>query len=65
MKGAEVKRLRKRLGMTQTEFAQLLGVHRVTATRWEIGATKVQAPMAKLIRMIGQSKNITRRRSTK
>jgi DNA-binding transcriptional regulator YiaG len=57
MKGAEVERLRKRLGMTQAEFAKLLGVHRVTVTRWETEAVTIQPPMAKLIRMIVNSRS--------
>jgi len=52
MRGTDVRRLRKRLGLTQAKFARLLGVHRVSVARWETGATEVQAPMAKLIRMI-------------
>jgi DNA-binding transcriptional regulator YiaG len=57
MQGSEVQRLRKRLNLTQTQFAKLLGVHRVTLTRWETGAIKVQAPMAKLIRMIVRARS--------
>jgi DNA-binding transcriptional regulator YiaG len=57
MQATEVRRLRKRLGLTQARFGRLLGVHRVTVTRWESGATEVQAPMAKLIRMIVKAKS--------
>jgi DNA-binding transcriptional regulator YiaG len=52
MQSDDVQRLRKRLGLTQAKFARLLGVHRVSVARWESGASKVQAPMAKLIRLI-------------
>ena len=31
---------RRALGLTQTSAAALLGVHRVTYTRWETGAQK-------------------------
>ena len=30
-----VKKARKKLGMTQSEFAAALGVTRITVTRWE------------------------------
>ena len=35
MKGEEIKALRLRLGLTQTELAAEIGVHRVTVTKWE------------------------------
>ena len=52
----DVRRFRKRLGLTQAKFARLLGVHRVSVARWESGAAKVQAPMAKLIRLLVNAK---------
>ena len=33
-----LRKWRMRLGLTQTGAATLLGVHRVTYTRWETGA---------------------------
>ena len=33
-----VKELRKRLGMTQKQFAEAIGVHVVTIIRWEKGS---------------------------
>ena len=35
MKGEEIKALRLRLGLTQTELAAEIGVHRVTVAKWE------------------------------
>ena len=35
MQGKEIKQLRADLGLTQAEFAQLLGAHAVTVSRWE------------------------------
>ena len=40
-----VRELRERLGMTQAEFAQEVGVHVPTVSRWERGVMK-PAPMA-------------------
>lgn len=34
----DLKAWRERLGLTQQEAADLLGVHRVTVARWETGA---------------------------
>ena len=36
MKGEEIKALRLRLGLTQTELAAEIGVHQVTVARWPI-----------------------------
>ena len=35
MSGEQIRRLRNKLGLTQAELAQLLGVHAVTVSRWE------------------------------
>lgn len=38
MSPEEIRALRERLGLSQTEFGQLLGnVHQNTVSRWEIG----------------------------
>ena len=37
MKGEEIKALRLRLGLTQTELGAEIGVHQVTVARWETG----------------------------
>ena len=37
MKGEEIKALRLRLGLTQTELAAEIGVHQVSVARWETG----------------------------
>ena len=34
----KLKELRKRLGKTQKEFGEMLGVHVVTVIRWESGS---------------------------
>ena len=38
MKGEEIKALRLRLGLTQTELATEIGVHQVSVARWETGS---------------------------
>jgi transcriptional regulator with XRE-family HTH domain len=39
-----VRALRGRLGLTQPEFGRLVGVHRVTVSRWETGASPFRGP---------------------
>ena len=40
MDSKEIKAIRKRLGFTQTELANELGVNQVTVNRWENGKRK-------------------------
>jgi transcriptional regulator with XRE-family HTH domain len=35
--GHQIAELRKSLGLTQVEFAQLFGVHHMTVSKWERG----------------------------
>jgi len=37
MSSTEIKSLRKRLNLTQEQFAQLFGLHSITVIRWENG----------------------------
>jgi len=53
---------RKALGLTQEGAANLLGVHRVTYTRWETGA---QSPPKLIAMACLQFKQILENRSTK
>ena len=45
----EIKKLRQRLFMSQTEFAQELGVSYTTVNRWEMGRAKPTYKTMKLI----------------
>jgi DNA-binding transcriptional regulator YiaG len=56
MRAGDINRIRRRLALTQAQFAALLGVTRVTVARWEIGTVAVPKPMAKLIRMVVKSR---------
>lgn len=40
MGNGEIVKLRKRMGLNQEQFAQLLGVHKLTVSRWERGEAK-------------------------
>src|SRR5262245_57140620 len=47
--GSTLRAWRERLGLTQAEAAELLGVHAVTLARWEVGMRTPYAIVAKAI----------------
>ena len=49
MTGKELKRIRKRLGLKQTELADRIGVHWNTLARWERDEVPIRESMARLI----------------
>ena len=49
MHGRTLRRIRRRLGMTQPALAVTLGVHRVTIARWETGSRAVPRLVALLM----------------
>jgi putative zinc finger/helix-turn-helix YgiT family protein len=51
LSGAEIKFLRKNLSLKINEFAQLLGVDRVTVSRWENGHEKPSRSADRLLRL--------------
>jgi DNA-binding transcriptional regulator YiaG len=50
--GAEVRRIRHGLQLTQAALARELGVTRVTVVRWESGVYAIPEPTARLLRRI-------------
>ena len=59
----EVKRIRKRLGLTQAELAKELGVTRVSVARWEIGMYAVPEMAARLLeRLVRERRPMKRKR---
>ncbi len=63
MTPAEIQRTRKRLGLTQRQFAHLVGVHETTVAKWEAGMQPIRKTHATLIRLIAERE--TARRKTK
>jgi transcriptional regulator with XRE-family HTH domain len=55
MKGKELRAIRKRLGLTQLGFAELVGVTSNTVARWERDEMAVREPTARLIQRIAAS----------
>lgn len=54
MTGSEVQRIRKRLRLTQAQFARRVGVHRVTVVRWEGGILGIRESATRLIRLLAK-----------
>ena len=52
--GAEVRLLRKGMGITQEWLAQLMGVSPVTVSRWECGIRKPGKHVLVLVRIIAE-----------
>jgi DNA-binding transcriptional regulator YiaG len=44
-----IKQLREKLGVTQKELGEKLGVHVITVTRWETGACEPSGLAAKML----------------
>ena len=59
MKGNELRRIRKRMVLTQAQMAEVVGVTRNTVARWERDEVPMREPMARLIRMVAQTKHAT------
>lgn len=47
-----VAKLRKKLNMSQHAFAQYIGVHPMTVSRWERGETEPSKPILLLLALI-------------
>ena len=52
----EIKRIRNKSGMTQTVFANYLGVSKKTVEAWELGRTHPTGPAYRLINILEQEK---------
>lgn len=50
----QVKRLRRKLGLTGSKFAALIGCHPVTLRRWEAGLRPVSPMAERLMRLLAQ-----------
>jgi DNA-binding transcriptional regulator YiaG len=52
--GKELKRIRLVMELEQTELAKKLGVHSVTVSRWETGASPVPKAIALLVKLMAK-----------
>lgn len=60
--GDEVRRLRKKLGLTQEGLAELVGVTANSVARWERGELGVRESAARLMRLIVTQKTAKTKR---
>ena len=70
MSGAELRRIRKHLGLTQAGFAEELGLHPNTVARKERGEEPTGGTVEKLARLLDKlererGRNAPRRRKTR
>jgi transcriptional regulator with XRE-family HTH domain len=54
MTGSELRRIRKRMKLTQVELAERLGVTGNTVARQERGEVRITEPVARLIRYVAK-----------
>jgi len=56
VKGAELRAIRKRLGKTQAQLADAVGVATNTIARYERDEMRISEPIARLVRIIAEGK---------
>lgn len=60
MTGAELKRYRERLKLTQVAMAKQIGVHSNSLARMERGDMTISEPVAKLVRLTVKMNKVKR-----
>lgn len=48
----EIRRIRKKLKLTQVEASQLVGIGKIAFSRYERGETQAPTPLVKLLRLV-------------
>jgi DNA-binding transcriptional regulator YiaG len=61
MTGAEVRRIRKALGLTQAQLAEQLGVAENSVARWERGEMGIRSTAIRLLRLLVPKGKIRKR----
>ena len=49
---ADIRRIRKKLKLTQTELSEVVGIGKVAFSRYERGETKPPGPLVKLLKLV-------------
>ena len=55
MTGEELRKIRKRLGLTQAQLAERVGVTRNSIARQERGEIGIREPLARLIKVLAKT----------
>lgn len=53
--GMEIKSIRKKLDLTQNEFAHLTGITTKTVERWESGKNNIKGPIVTLVKILNEN----------
>lgn len=56
MTGSALRKIRKRLALTQVQLANQLGVTSTSVARWERDEVRITEPMARLIQLLSAQK---------
>lgn len=56
--GEDIKLIRKKLGMTQVQFAELVNVTKKTIERWESGSGMITGPIVTLVKLLNDNPDI-------
>jgi DNA-binding transcriptional regulator YiaG len=62
---SKIYKLRKHLGMTQTEMAENMGTRQQTISEWEIGMYKPRGMSVTLLNMVAEKSNFKYRSEKK
>ena len=52
--GADIRRIRKQLSLTQTELSKVFGIGKVAFSRYERGESRPPAPLIKLLKLLSR-----------
>jgi len=55
---ADIRRIRKKLKLTQTELSEVVGIGKVAFSRYERGETKPPASLVKLLKLVEMHPNL-------
>lgn len=58
IQGKDIKAIRRKLGLTQLEFAELVNVSVKTIERWEAGQGKITGPIVTLVKILNEHPQI-------
>jgi len=50
--GADIRRIRKKLNLTQAELSKVFGIGKVAFSRYERGETRPPSPLVKLLKLV-------------
>ncbi len=62
MKGQELRRIRRQLKLTQAQLAEEIGVTATSVARWEREERAISEPVARLVRLLAETKKTKRGR---